>query len=194
MLSGKRAFDGHAIADVLEAVLRSEPDWSVLPADTPRSIRSLLERCLLKDRRRRIADMSVVLYLLGDASRDSSTTPDHAVAAVRLQRTRVKTGVLGFAAGTLAAAVLAWSLFGTRATEALRPVHFEFVTPAAQPLSPNRVGLDNNRLRRFAGRHTHRVSRGRWAAGAPRAAPLERPPATTLAGHDRRLERRLFFS
>jgi serine/threonine-protein kinase len=143
MLSGKRAFDGHAIADVLEAVLRSEPDWSVLPADTPRSIRSLLERCLLKDRRRRIADMSVVLYLLGDASRDSSTTPDHAVAAVRLQRTRVKTGVLGFAAGTLAAAVLAWSLFGTRATEALRPVHFEFVTPAAQPLSPNRVGLDN---------------------------------------------------
>src|SRR5262245_38991829 len=34
-LTGRRAFRGDTVADVLAAVLRDEPEWSVLPADTP---------------------------------------------------------------------------------------------------------------------------------------------------------------
>ena len=34
-LSGKRAFDGEDMTDVLGAVVRLEPDWDVLPLDTP---------------------------------------------------------------------------------------------------------------------------------------------------------------
>src|SRR4051812_20952238 len=46
MLTGQRLFEGETISDVLAAVLREEPRWSLLPPGTPASVRSLLERCL----------------------------------------------------------------------------------------------------------------------------------------------------
>ena len=56
MLTGKRPFDGDDVSDTLAAVLRGEPDWQALPAETPTAIRRLLRRCLEKDRKRRLAD------------------------------------------------------------------------------------------------------------------------------------------
>ncbi len=56
MLTGRRAFGGDEVTDTIAAVLRGEPDWAVLPADTPASIRRVLRRCLEKDRKRRLAD------------------------------------------------------------------------------------------------------------------------------------------
>jgi serine/threonine-protein kinase len=64
MLTGRRAFEGEDVGDTLAAVLRGEPDWSVLPADVPPSIRTLLAACLAKDRRRRIGDMSAALFVI----------------------------------------------------------------------------------------------------------------------------------
>ena len=58
MLTGKRAFDGDDISDTLANILKSEPDWSALPADTPPSIRRVLRRCLEKDPRRRTHDIA----------------------------------------------------------------------------------------------------------------------------------------
>ncbi len=42
MLSGRRAFKGDDVADTLAAVLRADPAWSDLPADTPPDVRRLL--------------------------------------------------------------------------------------------------------------------------------------------------------
>jgi len=36
VLTGTRTFRGESVSDVLAAVLRAEPDWSALPAETPR--------------------------------------------------------------------------------------------------------------------------------------------------------------
>ena len=58
MLTGKRAFEGDDISYTLANVLKSEPDWGVLPADTPPSIRRVLRRCLEKDPRRRTHDIA----------------------------------------------------------------------------------------------------------------------------------------
>ena len=58
MLTGKRAFEGDDISDTLANILKSEPDWSALPADTPPSIRRVLRRCLEKDPRRRTHDIA----------------------------------------------------------------------------------------------------------------------------------------
>jgi serine/threonine protein kinase len=66
MLTGKRAFDGEDVGDTLAAVLRGEPDWGALPADVPPAIRTLIQRCLAKDRRQRIADISVAQFVLDD--------------------------------------------------------------------------------------------------------------------------------
>src|SRR5438093_1171265 len=49
MLTGRRAFGGEDVTDTVAAVLKSEPDWTVLPAATPAPIRRLLRRCLEKD-------------------------------------------------------------------------------------------------------------------------------------------------
>lgn len=54
MLSGKRAFAGETVSDTLAAVRNLEVDWSALPAETPASIRNLIQRCLTTDRRRRL--------------------------------------------------------------------------------------------------------------------------------------------
>jgi eukaryotic-like serine/threonine-protein kinase len=54
MLAGTPAFAGDSVAEILAAVMKSEPDWSRLPPDTPSSIRRLLRRCLQKDRTARL--------------------------------------------------------------------------------------------------------------------------------------------
>ena len=54
MLARRRAFAGESVTDTLASVLRSEPDWSALPANTPVRIRKLLSRCLQRDRRQRL--------------------------------------------------------------------------------------------------------------------------------------------
>ncbi len=33
MLTGKRAFEGETVSDMLAAILMKEPDWSALPAE-----------------------------------------------------------------------------------------------------------------------------------------------------------------
>ena len=63
MLTGRSAFAGDTMSDVLAAVVMREPDWTALPADTPPSIRRLLARCLEKDPRQRLRD-------IGDARMD----------------------------------------------------------------------------------------------------------------------------
>ena len=56
MLTGARTFAGDDVSDTLAAVLRADPDWNALPSSTPRTIRTLLRRCLERDRKRRLAD------------------------------------------------------------------------------------------------------------------------------------------
>src|SRR3954453_19799821 len=57
MLAGKPVFSGESTSDILAGVLRSEPDWSALPAATPPGIRQLLRRCLDRDRKQRLRDI-----------------------------------------------------------------------------------------------------------------------------------------
>jgi eukaryotic-like serine/threonine-protein kinase len=58
MLTGKRAFDGDDISYTLANILKSEPDWNALPADTPPAVGRVLRRCLEKDPKRRTHDIS----------------------------------------------------------------------------------------------------------------------------------------
>ena len=57
MLTGRRAFEGEAAAEILAAVLRAEPDWSHLPLATPPHIKVLLRRCLQKEPKQRLRDI-----------------------------------------------------------------------------------------------------------------------------------------
>jgi serine/threonine protein kinase len=58
MVTGKRAFGGEDVVATLSAVLRDTPDWSVWPDAVPPQLRALVEGCLEKDRKQRIAKIS----------------------------------------------------------------------------------------------------------------------------------------
>ena len=60
MLARRRAFQRPTRTDTLAAVLSEEPDWAALPEATPASIRTLLRRCLQRERDRRVHDMADV--------------------------------------------------------------------------------------------------------------------------------------
>jgi len=57
VLTGRPAFGGESITDVLAAVVGKEPDWSLLPPETPAHVRRLLRLCLEKDAGRRLRDI-----------------------------------------------------------------------------------------------------------------------------------------
>ena len=68
MLTGRRAFEGEEVSDVLVGVLSKAPDWSALPPDTRPPVRRLLRRALERDRRRRLVDIADARLELDDAA------------------------------------------------------------------------------------------------------------------------------
>jgi eukaryotic-like serine/threonine-protein kinase len=113
MLTARRAFPGVAVADTLGAVMRGEPDWTALPAETPPHVRTLLRRCLEKDRARRLADIGDARHEIDDllAGRleyapgtPSSARPHSLVPASRRGRLVVASA---FVAGVVVASAMA---------------------------------------------------------------------------------------
>jgi len=67
MLTGEQAFGGDSPTDVLAAVATTEPDWVRLPAETPAAIRTLLRRCLEKNRSKRLDSAAAARLEIEDA-------------------------------------------------------------------------------------------------------------------------------
>jgi len=56
-LVGRRPFEGETTSDVMAQILEREPDWTSLPGSTPLPVQRLLQRSLVKDRRKRLRDI-----------------------------------------------------------------------------------------------------------------------------------------
>jgi Tol biopolymer transport system component len=120
LLSGKQAFRGEDITDILAAVVRAEPDWQALPAATPVKVRDLLRRCLQKDMTLRLRDA-------GDARieiHESLTAPPTAVAATAAPATRAwREGLAWAGAAVFVLTTIAFAIgFMLRAPKPLQPV------------------------------------------------------------------------
>ena len=69
MLTGRLAFPGSEVTDILAAVIRAEPEWDRLPREVHPGLQTLLVRCLKKELRQRkqsIADVRVDIEGMGD--------------------------------------------------------------------------------------------------------------------------------
>ncbi len=81
-LTGRRAFEGDTVSDLVARILEREPDWSALPAATPPRLAALVRRCLVKDARQRQRDAGDVRLELdaiatgGDAAAGPSATAE----------------------------------------------------------------------------------------------------------------------
>lgn len=57
-LTGVCPYAGESATDSIGAILHKEPDWSLLPANTPPTIALLLRRCLTRDKSKRLHDIA----------------------------------------------------------------------------------------------------------------------------------------
>jgi serine/threonine-protein kinase len=58
MLTGHSPFESDTATDTLARIIERQPDWELLPQETPENIRVLLRRCLEKDPDERLGDIA----------------------------------------------------------------------------------------------------------------------------------------
>jgi Tol biopolymer transport system component len=134
MLTGKRPFDGEDVTDVMVAVLSKEPDWTTLPANVPAPVRTLLRRCLEKDRKRRLDSAAAARLEIDEASGGEIGT----VSAALLPRTPLWRRIVipvaaGVVVGGLITGIAVWRLVHS-ALPAPRLARFELPLPAFETL------------------------------------------------------------
>jgi serine/threonine protein kinase len=64
MVTGQQLFEGETVSDTMAAVLRAEPDWSLLPTEEAPQLCHLIERCLQRDPKQRLRDIGEARILL----------------------------------------------------------------------------------------------------------------------------------
>ena len=84
MLTGRAAFSGATVSDTIAALIDRTPDWSLLPAATPATVRRLLERSLRKDQRERLRDIGDMRTELTDALRGLAAAGTRVSGATRI--------------------------------------------------------------------------------------------------------------
>jgi eukaryotic-like serine/threonine-protein kinase len=111
-LTGKQAFEGEDITEILAAVVKSEPDWKLLPPKSPAKIRDLLRRCLQKDRTLRMQAAGDVRIEIQEALAAPATPEAMGVVASRLGWTWRQAALWGVVAVTLLAigGIAVWNL------------------------------------------------------------------------------------
>jgi eukaryotic-like serine/threonine-protein kinase len=106
MLTGKPLFGGgETVTDIIAAVVTRDPDWSLLPGDTPPHVRRLVERCLRKDPQSRMRDIGEARLAIDqpDAPPAAATPP---VIAKRARLPWIVAAV-GLAAGAAGLSIVA---------------------------------------------------------------------------------------
>jgi hypothetical protein len=135
MLTGRRTFAEETVSDTLAAVLKTEPNWSALPRDTPVPIRRLLRRCLERDRKRRLPDIAIARIEIDEAL---SAPPDATVATPPAPPSK--------------RALLPWALaaLATLAALALAILHFRETRPPERVLRYSIPAPEKSTIQNFA--------------------------------------------
>jgi len=140
MLTGRTAFEGESLGEVLGSVFKAEPDWSLLSADTPESIRRLLRRCLRKEERLRLRDMRDARIEIDEASGE----PQSSALSPRPTQRRERILLLALFAMTLiAAAAMVWAL---RPVPFASEVRLEITTPPTTDPASFAISPDGQKI------------------------------------------------
>jgi eukaryotic-like serine/threonine-protein kinase len=140
MLTGKQAFAGDSVAEMLAKILEREPDLNLLPVETPGRLREVCHRCLRKDAQQRFRDIGDVRIEIEDLLANPTANADtNAVSITHKKRERVAWAVV-VALGFLA--VLEPIVFRLRMVVAPEPHEIRFDIPAVRtPLIQGDAGV-----------------------------------------------------
>ncbi len=176
MLTGRPAFAGETISDVIAKVIEREPDWSALSASTPVRLRELLRRCVRKDPKTRLQAIGDARIQIDELFR--GTTDESAATVVmqpRTQRNASRAWMVVAALSLAMAAALAIPATRhlSRAVPEPVPTRFEIITPPTSDLVSFALSEDGRQLAFVA-----------TAEGTSRlwVRPLDQVTARPLAG------------
>ncbi len=147
MLTGRRAFDGDDVSITLASVLKSDPDWTALPATTPVSLRRLLSRCLKKDPKERlqaIGDARIEIDDLLSGRAEPTTAVATILPAVSMWRRTLPWAVASGLGAGLAVVLALWAPWRTAPPAA--PVRLVTRFPIALPSTATFTGTNRHVL------------------------------------------------
>jgi Tol biopolymer transport system component len=124
LLTGRSAFAGPTGTDTIVAFMSREPDWEALPDPTPPNVKRLLQRCLCKDRERRLRDIVEARIELDDAL--------EAVRSPRANAERRRRVWAAVAGGVVLLGAAGWLLEDRAAAPVTSPSEYEQLTNLAE--------------------------------------------------------------
>jgi Tol biopolymer transport system component len=132
MLTGRAAFSGKDVTDILAAVIRSEPEWGKLPANLHPRIREVLDRCLMKELKDRYHDISDVRVDIQRLLADPSGLLAQPVIAAAPKR-KVRLGLSWITAIVVLSVIIAGlAVWKFKPTEPRQVMRFEYDIPEDQ--------------------------------------------------------------
>jgi Tol biopolymer transport system component len=134
LLTGRQAFQGDTVTEILAAVLRGEPDWPALPAATSTNVRALLRHCLQKDKTLRVRDAGDVGIELQEALGAPSEGPTATGSAKRSWRQAIVLG-LAVLVTAVVAGLAAWNLKPAASPAPRSVTRFTIMLPPGQQLA-----------------------------------------------------------
>ena len=172
MLTGRRAFQGEDVSDLLVSVLRDTPNFQDLPADTPAPVRRLLRRCLEKDPRKRLRDIGDAGVELDEAMATPDLTDGQPVGAPASTRSRLSPLIIAGAAVALVAAtiVVTWWLKPTPVVS--RPV-VRFGLPIDEGVAFSSLNLPSVAISRDGRRVAYRLTGAGFVRDLDQPEPRE---------------------
>ena len=140
MLTGKAAFQGEDVTEILAAVVKSGVNMDLLPANLHPRVREVLSRCLQKDQKKRYRDIGEAQYEIERVLADPGgvlVTPVTVVKAKKIIRLRlpwvIATTILGIIIGGL-------SIWFLKPTEPPEVIRFDYVLPEDQEFTGGTYG------------------------------------------------------
>lgn len=94
MLTGRLPFEGQTATDILACIIESEPDWDLLPKETPVNMRALLQRCLTKNPEQRLGNIAEAAVEISETLRKPATTLPTMSAKLRKVVTIVSAAII----------------------------------------------------------------------------------------------------
>jgi serine/threonine protein kinase len=141
MLSGKAAFHGDTVVEILGGVLKSDPDWNALPSTTPQPLLQLLRHCLQKDRNKRLRHIADARFQIEQALHEPST-PAATPSVPRASHEWIWKAIS--AAGLIAAAAIA--VWHFEAAQTFLETRLQIMKPPSYLLSSFAISPDGRKV------------------------------------------------
>ena len=141
MLTGQKPFSGEDVSETLATVIKTDPEWDALPADTPARLRQLVRACLAKNPKQRVHDVADVRLAMEGAFETTVSAPaDPATSPqLRLWQRPVPALLVVLLVAVIAGLAAVWSMPRPPAGSLAR---FVVVTPPDGPVNPTNPNSD----------------------------------------------------